>query len=609
MKIKTLTLLSSAAIALAGCKISLTEEQDPNTETQHKAISLQVLHTNDHHSHFESQQFTLALDYDTNQAGAESVQVQLGGFSKISSAIKEYRTDNTLVLNNGELNGTLYFSLFKGEVDFKVFNLLEIDAYQLGNHEFDEGDARLAELIDMANFPLLTANINATQASPLYGKDIHPYIIKKIDGEKIAIIGVLKVEKTKESSLVSDDVEFFDEIETVKQYVKEVTDKGINKIIVLSHLGYDFDQILAAQTKDIDLIIGGDTHNLLDSTGEIASMGLPVDGEFPTLAQNADGKNTYIVQAWEYAKALGRLNIDFDKNGEITQIHGVTELLVENNFKVKDSQGAWVEADSTSEQMILSRLNALKSIRTIEDDQEVETLLTEYKNKLEEYSNQVIGSIEQTMPFTRIPAAFEPGQTPTGSYSAYVVADAFMKYLPKADVAIQNAGGVRGPLNQGEFTVADAYTILPFSNTVVTIDMTGAEILKVLNQGAAYSQSISGSTGAMPYASHLRYDLILDGENTRIENLEVKSKTSGEWSAIDMNATYSVATNSFTALGKDGYLTFADVRAENPDAFEESDVAYAVPLIEYFTETLPNGQLGDINLADYCFKSVTVAAE
>lgn len=606
MNFKKLTLTTTAAcLILAGCKISLNEESDSQPDSDAKAISVQVLHTNDHHSHFESQQYTLSLDYDTSIAGSEEVQVQLGGFSKISSAIKTYRDDKTLVLNSGELNGTLYFSLFKGEVDFKVFNMLGLDAYQLGNHEFDEGDARLAELIDMANFPILSSNVKATEKSPLYGKSIEPYIIKEIDGEKVAVIGVLKVEKTKESSLVSDDVEFSDEIDTVKQVVTEIKAKGINKIILLSHLGFDFDQQLAAETADIDLIVGGDTHDLLDSTGEIASMGVPVDGFYPTQVTNAAGKTVYIVQAWEYAKGLGRVNLEFDKAGELTNISGALELLVEDEFKVRDDNNAWVVADSTTHQMINDRINRLSTIRTIENDAEVEALLASYKTQLDAYSEQKIGDISKTMPFTRIPDAFEAGQTPTGSYAAYIVADAFLKYLPKADVAIQNAGGVRGPLNEGEFTVADAYTILPFSNTVVTIDMTGAEILQVLNEGAVYSQGISGSTGAMPYASHLRYDLVLDGENTAITNLEIKDKTTGEWSDINMLATYSVATNSFTALGKDGYVTFETVRSANPDAFEESDVAYVVPLIEYFTKQLDNGQLVDVDLTDYCFKSVT----
>lgn len=585
---------------------------DDNNNTAHteeptaKPISLTILHTNDHHSYLEGQSYQLKLDYDAQVTGAESVRVDLGGFSRIASAIQEYRNDNTLVLNSGELNGTLYFSLFKGEPDFKVFNYLGLDAYEIGNHEFDEGDARLAELIDMAEFPIIAGNIHPTEASPLYGKDIKPYIIKEIDGEKVAVIGVLKVEKTRESSLVSDDVNFSDEIESVKEHIADVKQQGINKIIVLSHLGYDFDQQLASKVNDIDVIIGGDTHNVLDSTGEISDMGIHVDGAYPTLVANPEGRTVYIAQAWEYAKGLGRLNIEFDADGYATQVKGNLELLVGNNYQVLDAESKWVDASSSQTQAIDNTIETLKTIRTIETDAQVENIIAPYKQQMEAFKLSELGTISSTMPFTRIPTPFVNGSEPSGSYAAQVVADAFLQYLPKADVAIQNAGGVRAEFPQGTFTVADAYVILPFSNTVITLDLTGAEIVQVLNEALDYSQGISGSTGAFPYSSHLRYDVALNAPaGTGISNVEVKDKTTGEWQVIDLQATYTVATNSFTGLGKDGYVTFGVVREERPEAYEESDVAYVVPLLEYFRETLPTQELPALNWDEYCIKSVT----
>ncbi|MBT1064224.1 5'-nucleotidase C-terminal domain-containing protein [Bowmanella sp. Y26] len=573
----------------------------------HQAISLNILHTNDHHSYFESQTMDLALDYDAQTQGSEKVRVQLGGFSRIASAIEEYRDPNTLVLNSGELNGTLYFSLFKGEVDIQVFNYLGLDAYQLGNHEFDEGDAHLADLIDMANFPIIAGNVHPTAQSPLYGKPILPRVIKEIDGEKVAIIGVLKVEKTRESSMVSEFVSFTDEVESVKAQVNELQAEDINKIIVLSHLGYEFDKQLASQVNGIDIIIGGDTHDVLDSTGELAQMGIAVDGEYPTKVNNPEGKPVYIAQAWEYAKGLGRLNIKFDAQGNVEDIQGNLELLVADQFQVQDAENKWVAANDVQQQAINQRITAMTSIRTIAADTAVDAILAPYKQELESFKQSQLGHVEQTMPFTRIPTAFAAGEQPSGSFAAQVVADAFLHYLPKADVAIQNAGGVRAELHQGPFTVADAYQILPFSNTVVTLDLTGAEILQVLNEALEYAQGISASTGAFPYSSHLRYDVVLNAAAQQgIKNLEIKDRTTGQWQPIDLQAIYSVATNSFTALGKDGYLTFGQVREARPDAFEQSDVVYAVPLLEYFKEVLPNQSLPALDWTQYCLKSVVV---
>jgi 5'-nucleotidase len=171
--------LLSCAFLISGCG------DNNDQDTVSSPIEMRILHTNDHHSYLEGQTYTLNLDYDTTVAGSEAVRLNLGGFSRIASAINQYRTANTLVLNSGELNGTLYFSLFKGEADFKVFNYLGLDAYELGNHEFDEGDAHLATLIDQATFPIIAGNVHPNANSPLYGSKICHMSSKKLMVKKL----------------------------------------------------------------------------------------------------------------------------------------------------------------------------------------------------------------------------------------------------------------------------------------------------------------------------------------------------------------------------------------------------------------------------------------
>lgn len=184
-----------------------------------------------------------------------------------------------------------------------------------------------------------------------------------------------------------------------------------------------------------------------------------------------------------------------------------------------------------------------------------------------------------------------------------MVSQAFRETNPAIDVAIQNSGGVRTPFLSGPFTVGDAIAALPFSNTIVMLEMSGASIVTVLNQAAHYALH-TGSTGAFPYAAGLRYDVDLQGaEDAVILNVEVQERATGVWGPIDLERVYTVATNSFTALGRDNYLEFAAVREANPAGFEDTFINYFLPLKQYI-ERLPGGVLPPVDVSAYSLKSV-----
>ncbi|MEE8441713.1 MAG: 5'-nucleotidase C-terminal domain-containing protein [Spirochaetia bacterium] len=592
----------------------------PMEETARGApLSIRIIHTNDHHSNLDGMTYDLAFEEVTTR-------LQLGGFARLATVIEQERTPNSIVLNSGELNGTLYFSLFKGEVDFKVFNYIGLDAYTLGNHEFDEGDARLAELIEMADFPIVSSNMQPDPASPLYRvRDrIIPYVVKEIDGQQVGIIGILKVEKTRNSSMVSDDVSFTPEIETAIRYVRELEAQGINKIILLSHVGYYNDIVFAQNVPGIDVIVGGDTHSLLDSTGELELAGLAPSyagqtgpfpgsshagvenealGEYPTTVIGPTGDPVHIVTAWEYAKGVGILDVEFDEMGIAVVAEGNIVLPVDGPFLQRNDEGTRVPVSAEVEARIRYAIERSKVFTIAQVSPAIDRILAPYRAEMEAMMTTQIGTISTTMPFTRIPEPFAAGQTPTGSYAAWVVAKAFQLTNRAIDVAIQNAGGVRTQFLEGAFTVGDAQIALPFSNTVVMLEMTGAEIVRVLNQSAWYSLN-SGSTGAFPYAAGLRYDVDLGGgEDDVITSIEVQSRETGAWSPIDLGKVYTVATNSFTALGKDNYLEFETVREADPAKFEDTSINYFVPLKEYI-EGLPGQTLPALDVASYCLKSV-----
>jgi 5'-nucleotidase / UDP-sugar diphosphatase len=605
---RSLVLLVLAAVAASGLAFA-----------QGDAFTLRILHTNDHHSHLDGASFDMAL-------GGVRTRLTLGGFSRIVTIIDAERTPNAIVLNSGELNGTLYFSVYKGEPDFLVFNALGLDAYALGNHEFDEGDARLAELVELANFPIVSSNALPEPASPLWQvrEQILPYVIREVEGERVGIIGILKVEKTKNSSLVSEDVAFTPEIETAARMVAELEAQGVDKIVLLSHVGYFNDLAIAQAVAGIDVIVGGDSHSLLGDVAALGEIGLaPIVsnqtgpfagssheglealdlGRYPTVVQSPTGEPVLVVTAWEYAKALGILDVTFDANGLVTGHEGSIVLPVEGPFAQPNAENQMVAVESEAETAILAAIEASPLLRLTSPDASVEALLEPYREGVEAIKVEPIGTVEATLGNTRIPEPFAAGETPTGSYAAFVVSQAFRDTNPAIDVAIQNAGGVRTEFLSGAFTVGDAIAALPFSNTIVMLEMSGASIVKVLNQAAHYALN-TGSTGAFPYAAGLRYDVDLKGaEDAVILNVEVQERSTGAWGPIDPERVYTVATNSFTALGRDNYLEFAAVREANPAGFEDTYINYFLPLKQYIQQ-LPGGVLRPIDVAEYALKSV-----
>ena len=605
---RSLVLLVLAAVAASGFAFA-----------QGDAFTLRILHTNDHHSHLDGASFDMTLD-------GVRTRLTLGGFSRIVSIIDEERTPNAIVLNSGELNGTLYFSVYKGEPDFRVFNALGLDAYALGNHEFDEGDERLAELVELANFPIVSSNALPEPASPLWRvrDQILPYVVREVEGERIGIIGILKVEKTKNSSLVSEDVAFTPEIETAARMVAELEAQGVDKIVLLSHVGYFNDLAIALAVPGIDVIVGGDSHSLLGDADALGQIGLaPIVsnqtgpfadsshdgvealdlGAYPTVVQGPTGDPVLVVTAWEYAKALGILDVTFDANGLVTGYQGSIVLPVEGPFAQPNAENQMVPVDGEAEAAILAAIEASPLLRLTTPDEWVEALLEPYREGIEAIKVEPIGTVEVTLGNTRIPEPFAAGETPTGSYAAFVVSQAFRDTNPAIDVAIQNAGGVRTEFLSGAFTVGDAIAALPFSNTIVMLEMSGASIVTVLNQAAHYALN-TGSTGAFPYAAGLRYDVDLKGaEDAVILNVEVQERATGAWGPIDPERVYTVATNSFTALGRDNYLEFAAVREANPAGFEDTYINYFLPLKQYIQQ-LPGGVLPPVDVTEYSLKSV-----
>jgi NAD pyrophosphatase/5'-nucleotidase NadN len=558
-----IVLINDNDFGIAGAKtevtlIPLVEDADaslqPPVIAGDTTFSMTLLHLNDHHSHLDEE------SYDIEFNGVET-RVTLGGFPRVVARIKQLRNDvvNPVVLHAGDaLNGTLFYTLFKGEADVNLMNQVGFDAMVLGNHEFDDGDANLANVASQVNFPLLAANIDFSTSPELKDAGIKPYIIKEVAGEKVAVIG-LDTADTPNLSSPSEGIIFSNEIETAKQVVADLEAQGINKIVLLTHQGYSKDIELAKQVAGVDVIVGGHSHTLL---GDFRDIGLESDGTYPTRLTTSRNEPVCVVHAWHYAYAVGALQVDFDDNGVVTNCFGDTTLLLGDTFQQQNADGDRVDVSADIDTAIKAQINSNPRLAIVQPDAQAADILASYKEQVEVLSTEVIGQASTDLLHARIPTA----ELPNGSYIAPVVSEAFFYMLDsnnyQPDLVLQNAGGVRIDVPQGDITIGTAYTLLPFSNTLYVLDMTGAEIKQVIEDAVANFADNGGSSGSFPYGARISYTIDMNqAQNQRVSNVQVQNEN-GQYVPIDLNKTYRVGTNSFVASGRDGYSTFGKVLNE-----------------------------------------------
>lgn len=257
-------------------------------------VQLTILHTNDVHSRIDP----FPLDGSRNQG--------LGGVARRAALVKKIRSEqpNVLLLDAGDVfQGTPYFNLYGGELEFTIMSQMGYDASTMGNHDFDNSIAGFAKQLPHANFPFLVSNYDFNNTE-LKGKT-QPYKVFKKQGLKIGVFGVcIELEGLVNKKNYLETV-YLDPIAKANEIASRLkNDLHCDFVICLSHLGYKYkenkvsDQVLAKATRNIDLIIGGHTHTFMKEPENIL---------------NLDGKVTTINQVGFAGINLGRLDYFFDR--------------------------------------------------------------------------------------------------------------------------------------------------------------------------------------------------------------------------------------------------------------------------------------------------------
>jgi 5'-nucleotidase len=261
-------------------------------------VQLTILHTNDFHSHIDP------FGNDVPRNAGE------GGMAKRGALIKKIRSEakHVLLFDAGDIyQGTPYFNYFKAQLDFELMTMMGYNAATLGNHEFDNGLEGIRSQLKFAGFPFINSNYDFSDTI-LAGLTI-PYKVFRCGGVKVGVYG-LGVEL---QGLVNQknygNTRYNDPLQTALKMEKMLRgEHNTDLIICLSHLGYSYkdntvsDKVIAAQTFDTDLIIGGHTHTFLQK---------------PDLIQNKSGKEVVVNQVGFGGLILGRVDYYLSKQKRI----------------------------------------------------------------------------------------------------------------------------------------------------------------------------------------------------------------------------------------------------------------------------------------------------
>lgn len=291
-RLKFIKTTGAATGFLAAGGLGVLSAFKPNVFSKH----LTILHTNDVHSHIDP--------FPAN----DSKFPNLGGVSRRYSYIQSVTSENpnTLILDAGDsFQGTPYFNFYGGELEYKLMTKMGYHASTIGNHEFDNGIDNIAAQLQHAEFDLLNSNYKLSN-TVLDGL-VKPHQVYEVNGLKVGVFALgIQLE-----GLVSKDLyketEYLNPIEIAQDQVRILKeDLDCDLVICLSHLGYSYksdkidDLKLAAQTKDIDLIIGGHTHTFLEK---------------PSVVDNLDGKKVLVNQVGWAGVNVGRIDFYFDEAG------------------------------------------------------------------------------------------------------------------------------------------------------------------------------------------------------------------------------------------------------------------------------------------------------
>lgn len=538
VKVLTLSLLLALLIGLMGGCGSDDGQQD-----------IVVLYTGDVYC---------AVDENIGYAGLAAYKKQV-----------EEETPYVALVDCGDaLQGDAIGTISQGEYLVDIMNKVGYDFAVLGNHEFDYGMERLAELMEMSDAAYLGCNVDYTGSGENALSALQQYEIVDYGDTKVAFIGISAPESISQStpayfmdengdivySFCSDSGEAL--YSRVQETVDSCREEGADYVIALTHLGDDESSApfrstdLIAGTRGIDAVLDSDSHSAIDSD----------------MVENEEGREIPLSSSGTGLENIGQLTIT--PEGDIT-----TRLI--SDFEEKDS--------------------------------DMESFIADIQSEYEEELQQVIAGsdVELTTESEDGVRLIRNRETNLGDFCA----DAY-RQIAGADIAFVNGGGIRADLPEGDITYEDILAVHPYGNHLCVVEATGQEILDALEMGSRSTmaetgdgEKAAGESGGFLQVSGLRYtiDTSVDstvkvdkdgmfvscGQQRRVKTVEVL-QDDGSYEPIDVDETYTLASHDYMLRQSgDGFTMFAD----NEMVVEEGMVDYQI-LITYISDYL-GGSIGE----------------
>jgi len=515
-----------------GVEVAAVSGASEEAAAQSATYKITILSTNDTHG----QPLPFAFSGAVAPGGIAWNSPVAGGLAARKTFVDKVKAENpdTVVLDGGDVNtGNIVSNLNHAKADFLAMSLVGYDAMVLGNHEFDVSQEAMQERRADATFPLLSANIYVKATGQ---RLVDPYaIIDLPGGAKVGVIGVTPLDTP--TLVMPDnvaDLEFRDPVEELKTLVPEVEAKA-DLVVVLSHLGLAVDEDLALEVPGIDVIIGGHSHTYMPSEEYVA--GVP------------------IFQAYTGGAFVGRMDLTVTDGAVVASKAEPVPINLAVLLKEGEApKGVMKEIGGKKYDFIPTYL---------EPNPEVEAVLKPFADQVAAEMGVVIAQAAGEFPHTINGLNNYPRRDDMAL--ANMLCDAMreatsLKIGREVDVFLQNGGGIRAPIAAGPVTKKTIYTVLPFDNTIMTAEITGAQIMAMLEKKVLpvavlnYGDKYSGPDGSFLQVSGMTYTLDLAAKT--VSDVMVGGQP------LDPAKTYLIGTQNFMMAGGDGYTMLKD--AANP---------------------------------------------